>query len=86
MEIKISDDIIKLTELSDKEITLEIAIMLYKKEKLTLGQASELTKLHQYQFQKELSKRKIILNYGLDCFREDLTNLKLNTNKFKIII
>jgi predicted HTH domain antitoxin len=52
MEIKISKDILKFTELSDKEITLEIAIILYKKEKFTLGQAAELTKLHQYQFQK----------------------------------
>jgi predicted HTH domain antitoxin len=80
MEIKISEDILKFTELSDKEITLEIAIMLYKKEKLTLGQAAELTKLHQYQFQKELAKRSIPLNYDVDSFKEDLNNLSYFKN------
>jgi predicted HTH domain antitoxin len=80
MEIKISEDILKFTELSDKEITLEIAIMLYKKQKLTLGQASLLTKLHQYQFQKELTKRNIPLNYDVESFREDLINLGYSKN------
>lgn len=80
MEIKISNDIIKFTELSDKEITLEIAIMFYKKQKLTLGQASELSKLHQIQFQKELAKRKIPLNYDLESFKEDLSNIGYSQN------
>lgn len=80
MEIKISDDILKFTELSDKEITIEIAIMLYKKQKLTLGQASELAGIHQIQFQKELAIRKTPLNYDVESFKEDLSNIGYSKN------
>ncbi|MEO8211466.1 MAG: UPF0175 family protein [bacterium] len=56
-----------------KIIRVEIGIMLYKKKVLTLGQASELAKLHQIQFQKELANRRIPLNYDIESFREDLS-------------
>ena len=75
MGIKISEDILKFTELSEQEINLEIVIMLYKKQKLSLGQASELTKMHQHLFQKELAKRNIPLNYDINALKEDLYNL-----------
>ncbi len=80
MEIKISDDILKKTNLSAEDIKIEIAVLLYKKEVLTLRQASELTKLHQIQFQKELAKRKISLNYDIESFREDLSNIGYSQN------
>ncbi len=75
MEIKISDEILKTANLTDEDIRVEIAIMLYKKKVLTLGQASELAKLHQIQLQKELANRRVPLNYDIESFREDLSTI-----------
>lgn len=76
MDITISDEILRKSNLSDKDIKIEIAIMFYKKGILTLGQSSEIAEIHQIQFQKELAKRQIPLNYDLTSLKEDLMTLK----------
>jgi len=58
------------------ELRLEFAILLYKNKGLSMGQASEIANIHQIQFQKELAKRKITINYDLDSFREDILTLR----------
>ena len=42
MSVTISDEILSVTQMSEAELKQEIAIMLFQKEKLTLGQASNL--------------------------------------------
>ncbi|MFQ5485977.1 MAG: UPF0175 family protein, partial [Desulfobacterales bacterium] len=43
--------------MSDEEIKQEIAVMLFQKEKLTLGQAAYLAEMSQLQFQHLLTSR-----------------------------
>jgi len=76
MDIKISDDILKMSNTTADELRLEFAILLYKNKGLSMGQASEIANIHQIQFQKELAKRKITINYDLDSFREDILTLR----------
>lgn len=38
-------------------------VILFEEEKLTLGQASKLARLHQFEFQKELANQKIPIHY-----------------------
>ncbi|HEX8195069.1 MAG TPA: UPF0175 family protein [Pyrinomonadaceae bacterium] len=75
MIVEIPDQIVTQSGLSAKEILLKIAILLFQEEKLTLGQASKLAELHQFEFQKELAKRRIPVHYDEDDFRRDLQTL-----------
>lgn len=61
--------------LKDQQIRLELALVLFQSEKITLGRAAHFAGLHQYEFQKELSKRKIPIHYDLVDLEEDLNTL-----------
>lgn len=76
MIVEIPDQIINQSGLSAKEILLKVALVLFEEEKLTLGQASKLAELHQFEFQKELAARKIPVHYGEEDYRRDLQTIK----------
>lgn len=71
MTIEISDNIINKARLSKEQIQLRLAILLFKEELITLGQASKMANMHQILFQKELAKRKTPVHYGVDDFEKD---------------
>lgn len=75
MIVEIPDQIIEQSGLSVKEILLKVAVVLFQEEKLTLGQASKLAGLHQFEFQKELAARKIPVHYGEEDFERDLQTI-----------
>jgi len=75
MIVEIPDQIIKQSGLSAKEILLKAAVVLFQEERLTLGQASRLAGLHQFEFQKELAARKIPVHYGEEDFARDLQTI-----------
>ena len=75
MIVEVSDQIIEQSGLSAKEILLKVAILLFQEEKLTLGQASKLAGLHQFEFQKELAKHEIPIHYNEEDFRRDLQTI-----------
>jgi len=77
MIVEIPDQIIKQSGLSTEETLLKAAIVLFEEEKLTLGQASRLVGLHQYEFQKELAARNIPVHYGEDGYKNDLKTISL---------
>lgn len=76
MSLTIPDEIIQYTRMTIPELTQEIAIMLFQKGKLTLGQASQLADMSQFQFQHLLSARQITLHYDENDLEKDLTTLK----------
>ena len=76
MSLTIPDEIVRSTRMSIPELAQEIANILFQKEKLTLGQASGLAKLSQFQFQYLLSSRKISMHYDEHDFEDDLRTLK----------
>jgi predicted HTH domain antitoxin len=78
MSITISDEILEQIQMSDAELLQEIAIILFQKEKFTLGQASSFTRMSQFQFQKLLASRKIPLHYDIAELREDVKSLEAN--------
>jgi predicted HTH domain antitoxin len=57
---------------SDDELRREIAVMLYSSNRLTLGHASELCDLHQFEFQNILCDQKIPIHYDIEEFERDL--------------
>lgn len=76
MGVHISDEILQKTQLSSKEMLIEIATHLYDLGKLTMGQARKLAELDQISFQKELSKRNIYIKYDVEDLMEDLKTLE----------
>jgi predicted HTH domain antitoxin len=78
MSIIISDEVLQTTQMSEAELLTEIAIMLFQKEKFTLGQASRFAKINQLQFQRLLASRQIPLHYDIAELREDVKSLEAN--------
>lgn len=76
MSLVISDDIVKASGLSERELLLEIAIMLFQKDRISLGKASELLEMHRMQLQKLLADRGICVHYDIAEFQEDLISLQ----------
>ncbi len=59
----VQDEYIKATGFTEDELKLEIAIMLFEKEKLSLRKAAAMAGQHWLNFMKELDKREIPLHY-----------------------
>ncbi len=76
MTIVIPDDILQATRLTEDELKQELAVILFQKDKLTLGQASILAGMNRLQFQHLLASRKIPVHYGVAEFEEDIKTLK----------
>jgi predicted HTH domain antitoxin len=76
MSVVISDEILQTTRLSIAEFMQEIAVLLFQKEKLTLGQASQLAVMTQLQFQHLLASRQIPVHYDVEDFEADLRTLR----------
>jgi len=76
MSVVIPDEILHTTHMRAEELMKEIAILLYQKDKLTLGQASRLTGMSQLQFQFLLASRQIPIHYDVVEFEADLKTLR----------
>jgi predicted HTH domain antitoxin len=77
MIITIPDDVLKHSNISERQLLLELAVYLYSKKILTIGQARKLAKLDLIAFQKQLAQRKININYTIQDLEKDLKNLSL---------
>jgi predicted HTH domain antitoxin len=62
--------------MSESELLLEVAILLFARDRLTLGQASAMLGLSQLEFQQQLAKRMIPVHYGVREFEDDLESLR----------
>lgn len=76
MSLVISDELLKASEMSANELMIEIAILLFQKEKISLGKASEIVGMNRIEFQTLLAKRGICINYDVTEFQEDIANLR----------
>ncbi|MBX2892868.1 MAG: UPF0175 family protein [Saprospiraceae bacterium] len=74
--VTIPTEFVRATRLTDLEILLELAVVLFQKDKLTLGQAARLAGMPQYKFQALLSSRDIPIHYDVEEYQEDLQTIK----------
>ncbi len=72
MPVTIPDDVLAAAHLSEPEMRRELAIALFREERLTLAQASRFAEMNQFAFQSLLADREIPIHYGIEEFREDL--------------
>jgi predicted HTH domain antitoxin len=78
MSLVISDEFLQTAHISETDLKLEIAILLFQQEKITLGTASQFAGMNQLQFQRILGSRKISIHYGVEDFQQDLRTLEAN--------
>lgn len=76
MSVVIPDDILRATKMTEDEIKLEIAILLYKQDKISSGKARAWIKLTVIEFQHELAKRGLCINYDVEDFESDVKTLQ----------
>lgn len=71
-DLVIPADMLQQLHMSPAELRVDLAVYLYDKERLTIGQANKLAGLTQIQFQQELAKREVFIKYDLEDFEQDL--------------
>ena len=72
MPVTIPDDVLAAAHMSEPELKQELALTLFQRERLTLGQASRLAGMSQLAFQALLADRQIPIHYDVEEFREDV--------------
>jgi len=76
VSVVISDEILQTARLSADELKQEIAILLFEKNRLTLGQASRVAEMSQLRFQHLLASLGIPVHYGIEDFEADVATLR----------
>jgi predicted HTH domain antitoxin len=76
MPFVVPDEVLQSARMSGQEMGETLALALFEREKLTLGQAARLAGMTQVQFQHLLSARKIAVHYDVPDFEQDIATLK----------
>ncbi len=66
-------------KMTAQELAIEIAVYLYEKKRLTLGQAKRLADLDQISFQKELARRDVYIHLETEDVLQDIENLGIKS-------
>ena len=66
-------------KMTAQELAIEIAVYLYEKKRLTLGQAKRLANLDQISFQKELAQRDVYIHLETEDVLQDIENLGIKS-------
>lgn len=76
MSIMIPNDVLQAAKMSEDELKLEIAIMLFQQRKISTGKARRLAGMNLIEFRQELAKRGLCVNYDVEDFQADLKTLQ----------
>lgn len=76
MSISIPKEILTATQMTEEEINTELALVLFAKEKLTLGQASNMAGMSQETFLRLLGSREIPIHDGIEELEQDLATIE----------
>jgi len=75
--VLIEDSVLAAANLSEQELKVEVAIMLYVQNRLSFGQARKLAGVGYFEFEKLLFDRHIPAHYDVDDFEDDLKTIEL---------
>ena len=76
MSVTIPEEIAGATRLTEAEVLQELAVALFQREKLTMGQASKLASLDRIAFQRVLASRHISVHYDVPELEADVLTLR----------
>jgi predicted HTH domain antitoxin len=75
MIVTIPDERIGGIQLDERDVLIDIAIGLYKREQASLGRAAEIANMSSPAFLHELGRRKIPINYEINDLHADLAGI-----------
>jgi predicted HTH domain antitoxin len=75
MIVTIPDERIGSIQLDERDVLVDIAIGLYKREQASLGRAAEIANMSSPVFLHELGRRKIPINYEINDLHADLAGI-----------
>ncbi len=78
MGLVIPDEFLQTAHVSESDLKLEIAVLLFQQQKITLSIASQFASISQEEFQRILGNRKIPIHFSAKVFRQDFDTLESN--------
>jgi predicted HTH domain antitoxin len=72
MIVELPDAAIEGTGMTPELAKLEVAIGLYRDRKVSMGRAARIAGVPRPEFQRELGKRGVSVNYDVEDFEDDL--------------
>ncbi|MEB3341350.1 UPF0175 family protein [Okeania sp.] len=76
MSVVIPDDVLKSARMSESQLKLEIAIMLFQQDRISIGKACGWAGINLLEFQREIAKGGICIHYDVEEFEEDIKTLQ----------
>ena len=76
MSLLIPDELVKASGLSEAELLQELVLLLFQREKITLGKSSRILGMTQLEFQALLASRDLYVHYDVKDLHEDVRNLQ----------
>lgn len=76
MLFEIPHDLIGTSGCSEKDLKVDVALLLYHRKVLTLARAMRWVGMSRLEFQKALAERGFTINYTIEDFDTDMKTLK----------
>ena len=76
MLVEVPSDLISLSGYSEEDLKTDVAILLYKRQALTLARAARWLGMTRLEFQKTLAERGFPINFSIEDFETDLKTLQ----------
>lgn len=74
--LEIPEDILDSARMKLPDLKVELALLLYSQNRLSIGKARELTDMSLWKFRQLLGFRKIPVHYDVSDLTEDIATLK----------
>lgn len=74
--VQIEDSILEAANMSEQELKIELAILLYRKNRLTYAQARKLSELSRIEFDDKLAEAGVPSDYTVEDLHADLKTLE----------
>ena len=76
MSLVLSDSDVLASGLTEAELRLEIAVLLYAQGRISLGRSAELAGVSIEAMMHALAEHHVVLNYSMDDFEQDLATIE----------
>ena len=76
MSLVLSDADVLASGLTEAELRVEIAVLLYAQDRISLGKAAELAGVSLQAMMHALAEHDVVLNYSVDDFERDLATIE----------
>ena len=76
MNVTVPDTIAEASHLTPETALLDVAIGIYKRERWSMGRCAKIVGMTRMEFQEELGKREIPINYDESDFEQDMATAR----------